>query len=725
MRKYTTSFLSITLFVFCITFNASAATNPVEQLADYLFIHQLSSGSWGEEGFTGETTIGLARAYRLLTVEQYKTAAENAGAFILWSAEYDAASETYNRSLFAAEAYALTQLSEISDTPADNQWRTALEAYFQGIRSQSASTAAFIDSIAADYGSAYVGTAVYDIARLTAAAGYVNDPDLDIWRAGLIEHLASVPAASSCPTTALSSAIWALSTTGGLDGGTPLSGTGFLSGYTAAELPAVLADLQAPNGSFYWYFNKTDPGFVEPTALAQMALQTTGGYTDYVNRANSALTAGVESDGSVFFLLGDGASNTSFYFSGEVLEVIEEETLPLPGPIETAADRLASAQLANGTWGESGFVGETASGLARAYALIGKAAYKTAAELAGDAILWDAEYDPATGMFEYSLYASEAYALTRLSEIADDPAGNKWRTAASDYLQDIRNHVPDTQYFITTLVANYGESYIGTAVYDIARFTVTAGYVADPDLPVWRTNLIDLLAGITSDADCPTTALASAVWALAATDGLDTTILSGSGDLAGAALSQLPEILAGLQAPDGSFYWDLEKNDPGYVEPTVMAKLALETAGGYTAQIVSANQVLLNNIETDGSVYFKLGDPTSNAAFYFGAEVLEVVTEGSGAVDPLFLRGDVNADGLINIADPIFLIKYLFNNGATPTCMDAADANDDGRIDIADMITIIRYRFSDGGDLNPPFEQCGIDPTDDQLGCIAHDFCTN
>lgn len=83
-----------------------------------------------------------------------------------------------------------------------------------------------------------------------------------------------------------------------------------------------------------------------------------------------------------------------------------------------------------------------------------------------------------------------------------------------------------------------------------------------------------------------------------------------------------------------------------------------------------------------------------------------------------FQRGEVNADGSVDIADGIFVLEYLFNFGAAPGCDDAADANDDGSIDIADGIYILAYLFDFGAPPPPPFLTAGSDPTGDSLGCL-------
>ena len=85
-----------------------------------------------------------------------------------------------------------------------------------------------------------------------------------------------------------------------------------------------------------------------------------------------------------------------------------------------------------------------------------------------------------------------------------------------------------------------------------------------------------------------------------------------------------------------------------------------------------------------------------------------------------FERGDCNSDATRNIADPIFLLGYLFTASDTPTCFDALDANDDGGTDIADAIYGLNYLFVPGSPPFPaPLDSCGADPTADSLDCVS------
>ncbi|MGE4618647.1 MAG: HYR domain-containing protein [Planctomycetota bacterium] len=101
--------------------------------------------------------------------------------------------------------------------------------------------------------------------------------------------------------------------------------------------------------------------------------------------------------------------------------------------------------------------------------------------------------------------------------------------------------------------------------------------------------------------------------------------------------------------------------------------------------------------------------------------------DGDGIPDACqvnFRRGDGNGDGIVNIADGVFLLVNLFAGGVDSTCDDAADSNDDGSIDVSDVITILGFQFNGTNPPPAPFDNCGVDPTDgDGLGCALYNAC--
>ena len=102
-----------------------------------------------------------------------------------------------------------------------------------------------------------------------------------------------------------------------------------------------------------------------------------------------------------------------------------------------------------------------------------------------------------------------------------------------------------------------------------------------------------------------------------------------------------------------------------------------------------------------------------------------------GTTEPTFVRGDANADGGISITDAVFILEWLFSGGAVPSCEDAVDTNDDSGTSITDAVFLLEWLFSGGDALPPPSppgvgygkEDCGEDPTEDELGCAAFAPC--
>jgi len=70
------------------------------------------------------------------------------------------------------------------------------------------------------------------------------------------------------------------------------------------------------------------------------------------------------------------------------------------------------------------------------------------------------------------------------------------------------------------------------------------------------------------------------------------------------------------------------------------------------------------------------------------------------------IRGDVNCSGEpgggIDIADLVYLVSYMFDNGPEPLCFEEADLDASGGIDIADLVWLVDYEFNAG----PPPEPC-------------------
>ena len=106
--------------------------------------------------------------------------------------------------------------------------------------------------------------------------------------------------------------------------------------------------------------------------------------------------------------------------------------------------------------------------------------------------------------------------------------------------------------------------------------------------------------------------------------------------------------------------------------------------------------------------------------------LLIILSLGSQLDGMDFRRGDVNADGGYNIADPIYLLNYLFGGGPSPDCLDTADINDDGTINLADALyglAAVHPGVTGMPVIIPQPTFCGDDPTTDNIDCVNYPTC--
>ena len=89
-----------------------------------------------------------------------------------------------------------------------------------------------------------------------------------------------------------------------------------------------------------------------------------------------------------------------------------------------------------------------------------------------------------------------------------------------------------------------------------------------------------------------------------------------------------------------------------------------------------------------------------------------------------FKRGDVNADGKVNMSDVIAGIEALLEPSRSPRfCWAALDTNRDGRVNISDPIFTLNFLFRSGDELpSPGGDECGFD-IDSELDCEGVRSC--
>ncbi len=668
-----------------------------EAIADRLVAEQGPDGAWpGEPEYTGSIVAGLANVYEATPRAEYRTAAELGGRYIL---------DSSGGNFYGDGAYALTLVSDITG---DSSYADAARNFYN-----ERDTVAYIRGFTETDPS----KAVFYLAQHTVAASKVGATDAGIWRDALIQFLSQVDDdVAYWPVMGLGVATWALAQTGPMDD-TRIDLSGLMSGdywrdVELSDLPGILADHQVVSGeyagAFYYRFDHAGEeagadyeasAYTQDTVyglLGMIAADNADPSLDFATNilaGRRLLTLSVTANGHVREHIRPGGV-VRYTFGGEMLQTaIPEPAPPSIGEVaKTVADSLAAEQIKDGvgagTWpNEADFTGSIVAGMVSAHELTGDSAHRSSAALGADYIIWAAQ-----GNF----YGDEAFALTRLSQIATDPCDNPWRTAVSDFCYDVKHSADGTEGYISS----FADIDPSTAVFYLANSVVAAFYVEAEDRQIWRHGLINSLSRVDDSSSFPVMALGAATWALAQTGALDETPIAASGqDVAywnAKTLSDLPGLLMDHQVPDGqpgagSFYWQFghANDNHGYTEDTIFATRGLIAISRVSpdpdleSAIAAARTALLDGIGVDGIVSEQLWKDGLSYYLYAG-EMLEVLSE-------MVVPGDLDSDGDVDSDDLTPLITVLVNNFNASDCSrsrwcNGADLDRSGQVDDDDFL---------------------------------------
>lgn len=112
-----------------------------------------------------------------------------------------------------------------------------------------------------------------------------------------------------------------------------------------------------------------------------------------------------------------------------------------------------------------------------------------------------------------------------------------------------------------------------------------------------------------------------------------------------------------------------------------------------------------------------IGDSGSGTITFGDIGPSELQAPGPCAPQSTFIRGDSNGDGLIDVADAVHILLWIFSPLVADSCSDARDVNDNGDITVSDAIALLSHLFQ-GSEAPPtPYPTAGADPTKDVLGC--------
>ena len=100
----------------------------------------------------------------------------------------------------------------------------------------------------------------------------------------------------------------------------------------------------------------------------------------------------------------------------------------------------------------------------------------------------------------------------------------------------------------------------------------------------------------------------------------------------------------------------------------------------------------ITSLPTNVPIMLRIKQTEGSSSEYCYVDDIEICYENTWEPEePEFIRGDVNGDEKVSIADVTALINYLLNDDATGLNLDAAEMNDDSRITIADVTELINF----------------------------------
>jgi len=175
-----------------------------------------------------------------------------------------------------------------------------------------------------------------------------------------------------------------------------------------------------------------------------------------------------------------------------------------------------------------------------------------------------------------------------------------------------------------------------------------------------------------------------------------------------------------LEAAGGADYFNADLSpaacSDGRTGTTLAAIMSLDQPprtlpSGLSHQVAELEFLEKRSGETTLSLVNCLGDPPVDL----------IVTGSQGSIEPdvrggflrfrhrLFVRGDVDADGKVNISDVVKLLYYLFGEEDV-LCLAACDVDGrDEEVLINDPVYLLLYLFAGGSRPPEPFSACGED----------------
>lgn len=163
----------------------------------------------------------------------------------------------------------------------------------------------------------------------------------------------------------------------------------------------------------------------------------------------------------------------------------------------------------------------------------------------------------------------------------------------------------------------------------------------------------------------------------------------------------------------------------GMVHTVTIQQLAGMFSVSFDGTVVLST--LLSPATEVGASTAYIGFTAATGGLFHRHRVLDLsFTSGNPPVGPQLVRGDCDDTGGVNLADAIWLLGFLFPQGAPANplnCEKACDSNDDGSINLVDAVAILNALFGTPIVPLPGPASCDVDATVDTLTCATSISC--
>jgi M6 family metalloprotease-like protein len=195
-------------------------------------------------------------------------------------------------------------------------------------------------------------------------------------------------------------------------------------------------------------------------------------------------------------------------------------------------------------------------------------------------------------------------------------------------------------------------------------------------------------------------------------EGLNTSGMQYFGQYVDRPLTVMQRVMAWLKAPDPAVQVMSPNGGedllPGYTFDIHWESVSFSHPVGiqYTTDAGAGWLPVVDTTANDGTYSWLVPDTPSDSCLVkiYGVEVGDPIDQSDDFFSiRYYIPGDPNGDQLVDLADAIFLLNYLFKQGDAPEIMAAGDADADCVLNLGDAIYLLNYLFKAG---DPPQPGC-------------------